>query len=87
MEYEEFLQQKLKESPLIRHMFSRLNTEIIITTTTQKMRGVLRSIDISYRWFELEDSQADRTFFVKWDTIVSLETLSTDSILKKKTIL
>ena len=86
MEYEEFLQQKLKDSPLIRHMFSRLNTEVIIATTTQKMQGMLRSIDISYRWFELEDHQADRTFFIKWDTIQYMESLSTDRILKKDSV-
>jgi len=73
MEYDEFVKKKLEKSPFIRHLFARIGKEVTIETTTKKVRGILKSIDISYRWFEVEEQQVDgKTYFIKWDHIIYL---------------
>jgi hypothetical protein len=73
-DYDRFVKKKLGESPLIRHLFARLNTEVIVQTTQIKVRGILRTIDISYRWLEIDAVEPmKKTFFLKWDWIVYVE--------------
>lgn len=72
-DYSNFIREKMEKHPLLRHMWSRLNKEVIIETTTIKVRGLLKTIDLSYRWFEVEDMQNKRTYFIKWDNIIYLE--------------
>jgi len=73
MEYDEFVKKKLEKSPLIRHLFSRIGKEVTVETTSVKIRGILKTIDISYRFFEVEDRQQEKTYFIKWDHIVYLK--------------
>lgn len=74
-DYDRFVKKKLGESPVLRHLFARLSTEVIVQTTMIKIRGILRSIDISYRILEIDGIEPIRkTFFVKFDWIVYIET-------------
>lgn len=73
MDYDEFVKEKLEKSPLIRHIFARLGKEVTVETTTVKIRGILKTIDISYRWFEVEDMSDRKTYFIKWDNIIYLK--------------
>jgi hypothetical protein len=74
--YEEFVREKLTHQVVIRHLFSRLGKEVKIETTGTTVKGILKAIDLSYRFLEVEDLQMRKTFFVKFDYIVSIETPS-----------
>ncbi len=76
MDYEDFLKKKLEKSPFIRHLFARIGKEVVIETTTIKVRGILKTIDISYRWFEIENKRNKKTYFFKWDYIIYLRSES-----------
>jgi hypothetical protein len=83
--YDEFIKKKLGESPFIRHLFARLNTEVTIQTTDIKIRGILKTIDISYRWFEVDAVEPiKKTFFLKWDFIVYVESEHSQQVVEQK---
>lgn len=64
--YDDYVKKKLEESPTIRHLFSRIGKEIVIQTNKLKVRGILKSIDISYRIFEVLDKRTNKVYFIKW---------------------
>ena len=79
--YDEFVREKLAQHVTLRHLFARLNTEVIVQTVSEKIRGILRSLDLSYRIAEIDAIEPIRkTFFVRFDYIVYIETEHSEKI-------
>jgi small nuclear ribonucleoprotein (snRNP)-like protein len=72
--YDEFLREKLSQHVLLRHLFARLGKEVEVATSTgEHIRGELRTIDLSYRFFEVIDHSINKAFFIKFDFVVYLK--------------
>jgi len=83
MEYEKILSKTLEKQPLVRHLWSRLGTEVMVETVSLKIRGILRSIDIAWKWIEVDSPSLGKTFFVNLRHVVAIRTVGTDKIVGK----
>ena len=71
MKYSDILKDNLANSPLIRHIFNRLNKPITVETTDIRIMGILRSIDVVQKFIEVEAfSPSENTYFVNLRHII-----------------
>ena len=73
--YNEILSQHLNSSPLLRHLFSRIGTEVTIQIEGRKIRGIFKSIDILLKTIEV--STKDAVYYlpirnIKWMKTVKI---------------
>jgi hypothetical protein len=73
--YQEFLTEKLAQHITLRHLFNKINQKVIVCTTNgEHIKGILKTIDLSYRILELIDPELNRVFFIKTEYIIYIET-------------
>jgi hypothetical protein len=76
--YEEFVRAKLSQHVTIRHLFNKLNQQVIVCTTTgEHIKGILKTLDLSYRILEVFDPELKRVFFIKLEYVIYVETPQT----------
>jgi len=83
MEYEKLLSKTLEKQPLVRHLWSRLGTEVTVETITIKVRGILRSIDLVWKWIEVDNPSLGKTFFINLKHVVAIRSVGTEKIVGK----
>lgn len=75
MAYDEYVKQTLAQNHLFRHLFARPNQEVIIETGDAHIRGILKTIDLSNNFLEIEAVEPVRkTFFVNLRKCIYVET-------------
>ena len=82
MDYGRLIDDALSKQPLIRHLWSRIGTEITVVTVTGRLKGILRSIDLAWKWIEVDSPARGKTFFINSRHIVMLETAGTEDVVR-----
>lgn len=75
MNHDEYTKNVLKTNPLVRHLFSKLGSQVKAITPNGDFRGILRTIDVSSHRIEIEDR--NNMWYVNWRYIVALKTPKT----------
>ena len=78
-DYEAEVKEKLGKSVLLRHLFSRIGKEVeLLTDGGQVTRGILKSLDLRERFFEIEAKGVPNTntFFISWRYVIYLQSES-----------
>jgi len=78
------IEDALSKQPLIRHLWSRIGSEVKVVTVAGKIRGILRSIDLAWKWIEIDSPSNGKTFFVNSRHIVMLETIGTEEVVRSR---
>ena len=74
-EFDAWVRDKLDKSILLRHLFSKIRKEVTVETTTTRIRGILNSIDLVNKMFEIEATGQPNynTYYIRWDYVIYLE--------------
>jgi hypothetical protein len=73
MNDEEFTREKMAHNPLVRHLFNKIGSDVIVYTNYGKFAGVLKTIDISGHMIEIQD-EAHSYFFGLKDICLKTKT-------------
>jgi hypothetical protein len=85
MSYEDIVRDNLEHSPLIRHLFARLNKEITVQTVGEKITGILNAIDIVQKFIEVEAVRpTNDTYFIGLRHVIWIKAKNFPEISVKK---
>lgn len=74
------VKQILNDSPLMRHLWNKLNTEIVISCDGQHIRGILKTIDIHRKYIEMNCK--DNVYFFNMRRIDFVKAKNIDALIK-----